>query len=80
MTKNALLKLHYYWKPQIFYKDQVIYQQGQTCNKVYLIKSGEFEQYFDVEPLEDGKVKTHTFTGPTKQNVKMLNNSLKVER
>lgn len=58
----------------------MIYNQGQPCNKVYLIKSGEFEQYFDVKALEDGKVKTHTYTGPTRQNVKQLQKSLKVER
>ena len=70
MRVNILKQYHYYWKKQTVYMNQVIYSQGQPCNMVYLIKSGEFEQFITVDKSKDNQFNTALYTGPRAQSNK----------
>ena len=43
-SKNALGKLTYYLvKEPSYIRHQVVYREGDVCEKVYIVASGEFE-------------------------------------
>lgn len=80
LSKAALLKLHYFWKPQVYYMGQTLYKQGHNCTQVYLIRQGEFEQFIDFVPSNEKKINTHHFTGPSKKWSKVMQNTLKAPK
>lgn len=48
----------------MFFKNDVVYKQGQDCNKVYLILDGEFEQMKQTILGRDRTVQIQDYIGP----------------
>jgi hypothetical protein len=44
-TKTVLNKFYYSWTKQRIYKNQYLHKEGEKVDKVYMIMSGEFEQF-----------------------------------
>jgi len=42
-TRHALAKLQYYFKKKACIKNAIIYKSGDIADKLYIVKSGEFE-------------------------------------
>lgn len=80
-SSHVLTEHHYLWKPIHFYQKQVVYKQGQPCNMVYLIKSGEFEQTIVVNKDNENELNSTTgYTGPTKQHKKITDYSSQINK
>lgn len=66
ITQKLLLKLHFYFRPKVFYRDQVVIKQGCSCEHVYLVISGEFEQCVTVEQQLSKNLHEMNLNGPQK--------------
>ena len=42
-TKNALSKLSYFFQRKKYIRNQIVFQEGEPCNHVFIVFSGEFE-------------------------------------
>lgn len=64
---------HYFWKHTTFFKNQVLYKQGQPCDMVYLIETGDFEQYVNLNANKtDRELKIEQLNGPQRQHTKTI--------
>ena len=63
-TRSSLSKLYYFWKKQKCYRDQVLLKEGQNCDKIYIVLSGEFEQQKMIRKAAETEVQYSCYTGP----------------
>lgn len=53
MKKGIVQKFIYFMTKERFIRNQVVYEQGQPVNAVYIVIKGDFESHRRLPPLED---------------------------
>lgn len=63
-SKNAVQRLLYYLKKESYIKNQIVYSQGQSCNRVYIVTNGEFQLSLSQNIHKPQSFQHKAYTGP----------------
>jgi CRP-like cAMP-binding protein len=66
-TKNALSRLTYYLPKRIFYRNQMVFKEGEFCEYVFVVLEGEFEITKRVKQDVEKQERLNFYIGPIKE-------------
>ena len=70
-SKNSLSRLTYYMPKKVFYRNQIVYKEGEKCTHVYVVLEGEFEITKKMRPLANEQNLLNRYLGPMKESTEM---------